>query len=176
MKRKSAALGVVLLILCWAQGGFSQRLPQGKYHANRERSIDILHYRAELRFDFSDKTVFGKSDIRLVPLRSLDAFSLDAIHLQIQNVRSTGKAGVLKFREGDKKLSISLNRTVGVKDTLQLHIEYTARPKGGMYFRPDPENAKLYYVTTYGEAGLHANWLPIYNDVNDKFSSEMLLE
>jgi aminopeptidase N len=44
-----------------------------------------------------------------------------------------------------------------------------------MYFRRNQDNPQLFYVSTYGENGLHANWLPIYNDTNDKFSSEMIV-
>ncbi len=57
---------------------FSQHLPEGDYHANRERSIDILHYRADLSFDFEDRRVHGKATIRFAPLSEITSFSLDA--------------------------------------------------------------------------------------------------
>ena len=44
-----------------------------------------------------------------------------------------------------------------------------------MYFQRDHVDPRRFYVSTYGEGGLHANWLPIYSDVNDKFSTEMLV-
>jgi aminopeptidase N len=52
-------------------------------------------------------------------------------------------------------------------------VRYAARPRAGFYFQPDPAADGQYFVMTYGEGGLHANWLPIYSDVNDRFTTEM---
>ena len=56
---------------------------------------------------------------------------------------------------------------------MTLEVHYSARPRAGMAFGPDPRQPDKQFVTTYGEGGIHANWLPIYNDVNDKFTTEM---
>ena len=155
---------------------FSQKLPTGKYHPNRERDFDLLHYKSELRFDFENRKVFGKSTVKLTPLRTISSFSLDAIHLDVRSVTPLGGNGkLLPFRMSDSSLEITLPDAKTPADTFTVAIEYEAQPKGGMYFRPDPGNAGMYFVSTYGEGGLHANWLPIYNDVNDKFSTEMVV-
>jgi len=170
--------------ICWALLFFSifsahllfpQKLPTGKYHPNRERSFDLLHYKGELRFDFENRNVLGKSTITLAPLRTLSAFSLDAIHLKVHRVTHAENGGALPFRMAGTALEISLPQAKTPNDTFAVVIEYEAQPQSGMYFQPDPANPKMYYVSTYGEGGLHANWLPIYNDVNDKFSTEMLV-
>jgi len=153
----------------------AQKLPTGAYQANRERSYDIVHYKAELSFDFEKKSVSGKSTIRLTPLRQIDRFELDAIHLDVKSVTSKDVRTELSFRESDTALEISLAEAKSQRDTFSVVIEYEASPKGGMYFQRDQNNPQLFYVSTYGENGLHANWLPIYNDTNDNFSTEMII-
>ena len=153
----------------------AQKLPTGAYQANRERSYDIIHYKAELSFDFEKKSVSGKSTIRLTPLRQIDNFALDAIHLEVKSVTSKNVRTDLSFRESDTALEISLAQAKSPRDTFSVAIEYECQPKGGMYFRRNQDNPQLFYVSTYGENGLHANWLPIYNDTNDKFSTEMII-
>lgn len=154
---------------------FAQKLPQGAYHANRERNYDIIHYKAELSFDFERRMVFGKSTIRLAPLRRLDKFAFDAIHLNVKSVAAAEGSNGVSFQATDDSLIITLTQAKNPADTFSVVVQYEGHPQSGMYFRRNPDNPQLFYVSTYGENGLHANWLPIYNDVNDKFSTEMLV-
>jgi aminopeptidase N len=168
----------VLAVIVWhlpASDSFAQKMPTGRYHPNRERSYDLLHYKGEFKFDFERRTIFGRSAIRLTPLRALASFSLDAIYLNVKSVTHLESNGSLPFHMTATTLDIALPQKQTPHDTFTVVIEYDAQPKGGMYFRRNPQNEKLFYVTTYGEGGLHANWLPIYNDVNDKFSTEMII-
>lgn len=152
----------------------SQRLPEGAQHANRERSYDVLHYKAQLAFDFDKQEVRGKATIRLTPLRAIQEIALDAIALNVTTVELHGNRKVA-FETAPGVLTIKLPETKQPGDTLTIGITYSAQPKAGMYFVRDRSSDEAYFVTTYGEDGLHANWLPIYSDVNDRFSSEMLI-
>lgn len=153
----------------------AQRLPEGEFHPTRERAIDLLHYSAELKLNIAEQSVSGAAEVVFQPLRQTDAVSLDAIRLNIQAVqlKREGGAAELPFTARENSLLISLDRVYSPPDTLTLLIRYSARPNAGMYFQTDPDHPERTWVYTYGEGGLHANWLPIYNDVNDKFSSEM---
>ncbi len=166
---------MLLVILSHMNTALAQRLPEGEFHPNRERVVDILHYRADLELNWNEKTVSGAAEVMLNPLRRLDALSLDAIRLTIESVQLQQKVGPvgLSFSTGKNSLQIALDRVYSPSDTLALLIRYAAAPNAGMYFQPDPDHPEQMFVYTYGEGGLHANWLPIYNDVNDKFSSEM---
>ncbi len=175
MKSTVRRLALLWIAFALAPELAAQKLPEGRYHNDRQRTYDIVHYKAEISLNFGKKQVLGKSTIRLVPLRQVDTLSLDAIRLNVESVTLSGTGSSLTFRTTSRSLDIVLPQTEGPGDTLNLVVTYTAIPKSGMYFRRDPEHPKLYYVTTYGENGLHANWLPIYNDVNDKFSSEMVV-
>jgi aminopeptidase N len=155
----------------------SQQLPSGKYHQTRSRDIDILHYKAELTFDFNKLGISGVATMEITPLKAIDQFSLDAFKLGIKKISLSTSGGeqTLQFQNEGSLVEINLERTYSIEDTLTLTIEYTATPNAGMYFNKDHDHAGKYYVYTYGEGGLHSNWLPIYNDVNDKFSTEMVI-
>lgn len=154
----------------------AQRLPEGEYHRNRERAIDVIHYKAELNFDFSEKEIEGKATVIFRPLAKMKTFSLDAIRLKFEEVDLAQEIASkpLKFDHGDQVLEITLDRVYSPMDTVAVSIMYSAQPNAGMYFLKDYANDDQFYVYTYGEGGLHANWLPVYNDVNDKFSTEMV--
>ncbi len=161
----------VIMFIC-SSVLFSQKLPTGAFHDNRSRTYDIHHYKAELEFDFENRKVTGTTTIKFTPLRELNSFSLDAISMRIQNV--SGVAG-MTFKSTPTTIDFTLPQNKGPADTLTIVVNYACNPQGGMYFRRNQDNPKLFYVSTYGEGGLHANWLPIYNDVNDKFSTEMIV-
>lgn len=156
---------------------FAQRLPEGKYHQNRQRLVDIIHYKADLEIDFNRGMVSGECTVLFSPLRENDELSLDAIHLNIDKVslRTAGSPQDLSFMIEDQSLLIELGQRYRPADTLTVAILYSCQPHAGMYFQKDMANKDQYLMHTYGEGGLHANWLPIYSDVNDKFSTEMVI-
>ncbi len=168
---KTPALVVLVMLV---HNAAAQRLPEGKFNAIRERTFDIIHLKVHLEFEFSRGRVFGEATLTLAPLRPLDSISLDAIRLNVASVRDEKRKAPISFVTADRKLNIKLPHTKSVGETLTLSIAYDATPRAGLYFRLDPKT-RHYFVDTYGEGGLHANWLPIYNDVNDKFSTEMLI-
>ncbi len=171
----------LLVFICFAtyivDVAFAQRLPDGAYHPIRERTVDIVHYKAELQLDLVNSRVFGESTISFSPLGKIDHLSLDAIRLNIDKVRmlKTSTSQNLNFRLEDNSLLIELGKSYTPGETLTVVIRYSCQPNAGMYFQQDMVHKGQYFVHTYGEGGLHANWLPIYNDVNDKFSSEMVI-
>ena len=179
MKRIGYASRIISLwfVFIFFQTANSQHLPQGEYHRNRERAIDIVHYKAELAFDFTKSEVSGKASVIFKPLRKMQQFFLDAIRLNIQDVHLMRKSEAerLTYESKDQSILIQLDRMYSPQETLTVTIRYSARPNAGMYFQEDNDHDGQFYVYTYGEGGLHANWLPIYNEVNDKFSSEMIV-
>ena len=153
----------------------AQKLPTGAYHADRERSFDIIHYKAHLNLDLPAKRVNGEATITLIPLGMIDTVSLDAWHLNIRAVRDARRGTPLGFRSGKRLLNIAMPVKLGPGDTLMLTVRYECTPRAGMYFANDQRHPGEWLAYTYGEGGLHANWLPIYNDVNDKFTTEMVI-
>lgn len=175
MRRRTLEVWVCVLAIVMPIAGLAQKLPEGKFQPVRERTYDILHYKAELEPDLSQARLTARATITLEPLRPTDHVALDAVDLEIEQVRLGSPETPLQFLLEGKSLLIDLPRKWQRKERLEIVIDYSCSPRAGMYFEPDPENPELASVFTYGEGGLHANWLPIYGDVNDKFTTEMIV-
>jgi aminopeptidase N len=167
-------LGILLVsahFLC------AQSLQQGRFHRDRERVIDIIHYQVNLSFDFDNRKVQGEATVVFSPLAKMDSFSLDAYRMEIKEVNliANGAAGPLSFTRGEETLDISLGRVFSPEERLTVTILYSAEPNAGMYFGEDPAHRGRVIIYTYGAGEMKANWLPIYTGYNDKFSSEMIV-
>jgi aminopeptidase N len=177
-KTKIFALFIsISLALIFIDSIYAQSLPLGKYHRIRERIIDLIHYKAELNINFDQREVAGKVSITFRPLCRSNIFQIDAIRLNIEGIDLLQKNTIqpLTYNHHDQVLDVILDQQYSPKDTLTITISYSAQPNAGMYFLKDYEHEGQFYVYSYGEGGLHANWLPIYKDVNDKFSTEMVI-
>lgn len=174
---KKTILGfAVFVLLILSPLILAQHLPSGTYRPNRERTYDIIHYKADIKLDWKNKRVVGESTIRLRPLSTASSVSLDAYWLNVSGVRELSAGKDLKFNATESTLDISLSRTLQPTDTTVLQVKYTATPSAGLYFIDAPTGDQtVTTISTYGEGGIHANWLPIYNEPNDKFSSEMVV-
>lgn len=173
---------IILRLSLWVIFGLTtallaQQLPEGEWQRNREQSIDIVHYKAELNLDMAANRLSGEATVSFHPLVALDAFSLDAFNLNVTQVQllQGDSRSELDFFPHSRSLAILLDRAYTPQETLSVTIRYDCQPGEGMYFQPDPERPGEMIVHTYGEGGLHANWLPIYNDVDDKFPTEMIV-
>ena len=169
----------IQIVFCLVVAGLfptlAQKLPSGAYHADRERMVDITHYKADLDIDLPGGRVEGEATITFFPLHEIDTVSIDAWHLHIHGVRDVRRGTPLGFRSSERVLNIALPMRHRPGDTITVAVEYDCTPRAGMYFARDQRHPGEWYAYTYGEGGLHANWLPIYNDVNDKFTTEMVV-
>lgn len=172
-KVSRSSSSAIILAAFLAVAAAAQKLPDGAHHRNRERTYDIQHYRAELDFDFDRRGVSGRSTVRLEPLRPTATIVFDAVGLEVTGVTRDGSA--LEFETTGTELRIALGGEAAAGETVTLDVDYRATPRAGMYFQRDRGNPGLYFVHTYGEGGLHANWMPVYGDPNDKFTSEMVV-
>ncbi len=172
-KRCVNLLFTISIIALEASG---QHLPVGTFHPNRERAYDILHFKADLAIDWEGKGVRGESTILLTPLNACSLIVLDAYRLSVTAVALQPGGKMLAFSLDDSTLSIRLDRVYRPGDSISVSIRHSAVPSAGLYFHePQPGQATSASVYTYGEGGLHANWLPVYADVNDKFTSDMVV-
>ncbi len=167
----------LFLLLGLYLSGYAQSLPGGKLQRVRERTIDIIHYRAELEINMAERAVHGTATVTFRPLNACRSFALDAIRLDIDQVHLVTPQHVqpLAFHRSSDSLIVDLGRIWFRQETLTVAIQYYAHPNAGLYFLKDHDHPGQYFVYSYGEGGLHANWLPIYNEVNDKFSSETII-
>lgn len=166
-------LRLLVVALLLAVPAAAQRVPTGPERTIRERTYDLRHLKAEITITPEEGRVEGRAELTLAPLEALSTVEIDAIGLEVSAI--TDEDSVLDFTLGEGKLRVDLGSTLEAGAETTLAIDYAATPRAGMYFQPDREDPSRFWITTYGEGGLHANWVPLYNSPNDKFTSEMIV-
>ncbi len=98
----------------------------------------------------------------------------DAAEMEISAVRVGGEAH--SFDHSDEKLRIPLERALHAGDEVEVAIDYSARPRRGLYFiGPDagyPD--KPLEAWTQGEDEDSRYWFPCYDYPNDRVTSEVV--
>lgn len=147
-------------------------LPAGIDQPVRERQVDIKRLAADLAVDMKRQTVSGSVTVTFTPLRTgLDALILDAADLDVEKAELVAPepTGKLAFSVEDRKLLIAMPAGAKPGDEFAVRISYKARPDTGLYFFAET-NTRSAEAWNYGEGGRHYNWLPLYNDTNDRFA------
>ena len=103
----------------------------------RDRQIDVEHIKINVSIDLKNQSVYGHVVHTLSPLQSqLESFSLDAEDMVIRRVR-VGDQDV-EFDHFGGKVYISLPRSIGWYDTIDVRLDYNAKPRlGTFFFKPD---------------------------------------
>ncbi|MFN0049745.1 MAG: M1 family metallopeptidase [Cytophagales bacterium] len=140
----------------------------------REHALDFLELKLELTFVEKEGLVRGKVTHIFTPLRTkVDQFSLDTKgDLTIKEAMLNGNK--IEFRKDSTGyLFFTPNLSFGNKYTLSL--SYEAHPKKGLYFIGwnDTTNISRKQIWSQGQAIDNRNWIPMYDEMNDKVISEV---
>ncbi len=152
-------------------------LPKGELQPVRERQVDILGLRGDLRVDLDRREIAGSVTVTFTPLQhDLQILSLDAATMEIRKVTliEGEKRTVLDHSWDAMKLNINLPRNFNPGEQAMVQIQYSARPASGLYFFPQTRQHTA-EAWNYGEGGRHYGWLPLYNDTNDRFTVDLTL-
>lgn len=142
----------------------------------RDREVDVKHMKIDVAIDLKTESVYGHVIHTLSPLQSqLKSFVLDGEDMVIRRVR-VGEQDV-KFSHSGDKIHITLPRTIGWYDTIDVRLDYTANPKvGTFFFKPDETYPNQpWQAWTQGEEEDNHHWVPLYDYPNDKSTFEMIL-
>ncbi len=122
----------------WAQPSVSySSLP---VHHAPDKEFHMIHLDLKLHFNIQRKEIIGSATEKIVPLRTAyKTVHLNAEAMAIEKVIMGKKK--LTFDYNGKILSIDLDRTYGLKDTLTFTVEYTAVPPGRGIFFIMPDSA-----------------------------------
>jgi aminopeptidase N len=137
--------------------------------------FDVLHYRIEVAFSESTQTVFGRTTVTFVPfLPALKAIELDAEGLTVHSIVRGHTP--LEFSVQPKQLIVTLDRTVSFNDTVALTIDYSARPRRGLYFIHADTTKKEApsQIWSQGEDMDNHFWFPCVDFPNDFATSEVI--
>jgi aminopeptidase N len=143
----------------------------------RSHDYDVQHYRIEVGFDWTAKSVSGTTTITLRPLKNdLKEIEVDAGQMNISAVKLAAGAA-LKYRYDDgEHLFIALDKPYPADADLRIVIDYTATPQKGLTFiTPTPDDpSRPNQIWSQGESQDNHYWFPCYDYPNDKATTELI--
>lgn len=149
---------------------------QNGLHYAPDRKVDVLHIKLNVTPDFGKRTVSGTTSMTFAPiLAPLEELQLDAVHLQIDDVRSDD-ANIADFVSTGQHLTVLFEPAIPVGQQATVHIGHSAQPTQGFYFRTSemgyPETDT--HVWTQGEAHEARHWFPCFDYPNERSSTEVI--
>jgi len=158
------------------------------YKATYPRLFNLLHTKLELTPSFRERTLTGKATLKVVPHFYEQAeIVLDAKGMVISGVSSSLDefSSVLPYGYDGKRLRITFPRVLTGKDTIELHINYTAQPyeldevtaaggRGVYFINPEGKNPyKPTMLWTQGEPEAASCWFPTLDATYQKTTQEI---
>ncbi len=140
--------------------------------APRDHNVDFLNLKLELAFNPSISLVKGKVTHTFMPLRQkIDSIVLDAINITVKEILLNGKSTT--YRNDTDKIVVYTPELVWEKKD-SMTITYECTPRHGLYFIgwKDKSNISRKQIWSQGQAIDNRNWIPMYDEMNDKIISE----
>ncbi|GAA4457812.1 M1 family metallopeptidase [Rurimicrobium arvi] len=148
----------------------------------REHELDITHLKLEVSFVPEQGLVKGHVDHHFRVLRpEVDSVFFDAPAIRIAQAALNGKP--LRFRSTKDGVWVRLPHPLKWDETGTISFDYEANPQRGIYFIGwnAPENrehnafAVRKQIWTQGQGIDNRHWIPMYDDMNDKFITETIV-
>lgn len=163
-----------------------------KYRASYPIEFDLLHTKLDVQVDWAKQHLPGKATIKLKPhFYATDSLVIDAKGMNINEVALIDKNATKKpltFDYDSLKLKIKLGKLFTAKDTLQIFIDYVAKPderktggsaainsdKGLYFINPlGKESGKPTQLWTQGETESNSCWFPTIESPNQRCTGEI---
>lgn len=167
--------------------------PEYPYRPSATRAFDLLHTRLEVDFDWEKEQMHGEARLEVTPwFYPRDSVVFDAHGMLIHRVAlfDGGELRDLKYNYDQVRLAIDLGRAYARQETLQVFIDYTARPEmldsilppeaprdKGLYFI-NPRNEtpdKPQQIWTQGESHGSPAWFPTFDQPNERCTQEIYI-
>lgn len=163
----------------------------GAYNPSNPLYWDLIHTKLEVAFDFKQQHLLGKATISAKPhFYAQQTVVLQARGFDIHSINYLNGAKISSFTYDSKAVTITLDKTYTRTDTLNLVIDYTAKPnelpksgsdaiteEKGLYFidplETDPK--KPTQVWTQGETQSASCWFPTFDSPNQRSTQEMYI-
>ncbi len=168
---------LILVLLLQFSKGFAQQLStyfEDKGKAPRAHNVDMLNLLLEVKFDTKIGKVFGKVTHTFQPLqKNVDTLFLDAPGITVQSVMMNNIS--LKFTSVPTGITIYFAQKLDWNQKYNIEITYEVQPKKGIYFIGwnDPKQINRKQIWTQGQSTDHRYWIPMYDGLNDKVTTEM---
>lgn len=149
-------------------------LPYDSASVPRERFVDFQHLQLEVSFVPEQGLVKGLVNHQFSLLRKqVDSFYVDAPGIEISELKLDGQTTAWKQKVDE--LWIYPAKTLHQGATHNLSIRYEARPRKGIYFIGwnDVTGRSRKQIWTQGQGIDNRYWIPMFDYMNDKITSEM---
>lgn len=142
--------------------------------APRDHTVDFINMRLDVSFEPQQGLVKGKVTHRFTPLRpSVDSLWLDGPGIVIKSAELNGKA--VKYRTEKEGTWFFAPQSLKWGERDSLSLVYEATPRHGLYFIGwnDPANLSRKQIWSQGQGIDNRNWIPMYDEMNDKITTEV---
>jgi aminopeptidase N len=142
----------------------------------REHNVDFIHMRLEVSFDVKAGLVKGKVTHRFTPLQpKVDSIWVDGPGIKILDAAVNGTTA--KYRTEEQGTWIFTGKTLMPNEKDSMTLVYEATPRHGLYFVGwnDPAGICRKQVWSQGQGIDNRNWIPFYDEMNDKITTDMIV-
>jgi len=144
--------------------------------AYRAHTVNFSSMRLEISFAPEKSLVKGKVTLAFTPYKpTTDSIWLDGINMAVQKLTLNGKDVNYKTYSEGIAVYPSATMTDNSKDSLT--VTYECTPRKGLYFIGwnDPNNISRKQIWSQGEGTDNRNWIPMYDNWNDKMITETIV-
>lgn len=180
MKKIFAGLFLAIPFLSFAQHSYRSYLKDNTSY--REHPLDITRMKVELNFVPEAGLVKGKVTHSFVVLqKEVDSVFFDGPSINIKSAKLNGQP--LPFHIVPTGIWVEPKNSLKWDEDGTIVFEYEASPRKGIYFIGwnIPENpvqnpfAVRKQIWTQGQGIDNRHWIPMYDDMNDKFITETIV-
>ncbi len=156
------------------------------YRSTFHRTIDIVHTKLDLRFDWPNEAVIGKAWIDVTPVfYKTDKIVLDAKGFDFKDVKVENYSGSMDYKYADDQLVINLSRPLDRGQKIRVYCDYVAHPsqgggssaitsdKGLFFINPQGTEDKPQQIWTQGETEHNSKWFPTVDKPNERCTQEI---
>ena len=151
------------------------------FRAPADRPVDILHIRLDLDVSLKDKSISGSATIHFSPNRDISSFTLDAVDLDVSEVREVSETGQpgksLTFEATGKELVVRFEKPLARGEAKRIAVAYQVKePQSGLYFfgptEAEPETPWM--VWSQGQPERNRHWFPCFDRPNERQTTELI--
>ena len=131
---------------------------------------DATHIKAEITLDTISKSVQGRVSILFDATKASDTLVIDARNMALKDLEVNNLE--VPFKYDNKQIKIDPNAFINGTNTL--NFSYHSTPKKALYF-VGWENPAPNEIWTQGQGKYTSNWLPSFDDMNEKVIFELTI-
>ena len=139
-------------------------------YAQQTEFIDVKKCGARLLIDHKDQSVSGLVAYKFDVLKPVDSFYIDAKNMEFNVILSNTGTLDTKY-DGDRLI---INKSLNVSEDNEIILGFKTVPKKAMYF-VGWDNEAPNQVWTQGQGKYTSNWLPSFDDVNEKIEFDLTI-